>query len=90
VSAVRTLASQAQLRQTRNDFRALVAQMQTDNFPRSATMKFLMSATGHKAIAFLLGGTSLRAAGVAPRVGRLLRSLVVGVLMKRIWTRMRK
>jgi len=90
VSAIRTLASQAQLRQTRNDFRALVGEMQTDNFPRSATMKFLMSASGHKAIAYLLGGTSLSAISGAPRVGRLLRSLVVGVLIKRIWTRMRR
>jgi len=90
VSNGKLLASQAQLRQTRNQFRALVGEMQSDSFPRSMTMKLLMSSSGQRAIAYLLGGTALSASGIASRAGRMLRSVVVGVLMKRIWNRMRR
>jgi len=88
VNPVNLTTSQLQLRQTRNEFRALLTELQTDSFPRSATMKLLMSAGGQKTMAYMLGGTRvgslLGLMGPTSMVDRVLRSVVVGTLIKRL------
>ena len=79
---------QLQLRQTRNEFRALMIELQTDSFPRSMTMKLLMGAGGQSALAYLLGRG--RAASMPVSIfGRVIRSAVMSTLIKKLWSRLR-
>jgi hypothetical protein len=94
VNPINLTTSQLQLRQTRNEFRALVGELQTDSFPRSATMKLLLSAGGQKTIAYVLGGTRLGSLlglmGPSSTIGRVFRSVIVGALIKRLLPRKRR
>jgi len=93
-NSIEAIAAQTQLRQTRNEFRSLVVELQSNPFPRSKTMKVLLSAGGQKSIAYALGGTGLGTLlglkGSSSLVGRVVRSVVVGTLMKKLWTGMRR
>jgi hypothetical protein len=81
-------APQTQLRQTRDEVRALIAEMQTDSFPRSVTMKLLLSDGGRKAIGYMIGGGAHL--GATSRFGRVIRSVVLGVVIKKLLSRIRK
>jgi len=89
MNTVKMTAAQLQLRQTRTEFRALLSEVQTDSFPRSATMKLLLSAGGQKTMSYVLGGTGfgslLGLMGPSSTVGRVLRSVVVGTMIKRLF-----
>lgn len=82
---IKLSAPQLQLRRTRAEFRSLINEMKTDSFPRSMTMKLLMSAGGQRAITHLLSGISRRSAPM-PRVAGFLRSIAMSGLMKLLWS----
>lgn len=86
---IKLTAPQLQLRQTRKEIRALAIGLQTNSFPRSMTMKLLMSTGGQRVLTQLLGSMYNRKA-MTSRFSGFLRSVAMSALMKMVWSRIVK
>ena len=88
MTSLDTSAAQIKLHQTRKELRVLLSGlMEDDHFPRSATMKWLLSTGGQRVIGYVAGGSISR---FAPRIGTLFRILPISLLIKKFWSRKKR
>lgn len=88
MTTANTSLAQARLRESRNEFRSLLTESQSsDQFPRSATMQWLMSGAGQGLIGYIAGGSMSR---LVPRIWGVLRVMPMGLLIKKFWPKMNR
>lgn len=80
--------AQMKLHQTRNELQVLLVEAQNnEHFPRSATMKWLLSTGGQRVVGYVAGGSISR---LSPSVGALFKTLPLGMLIKKFWSRKKR